>query len=169
MKLSLQLPFGGLLVALAVLSGCGKPQAAGGQKATPAAKVENAVKESDLASIKLTPQAESRLGITTAPVAVRLIAQTRTFAGEVMLPPDRTTSVSAPVGGALTAAGSAPLAVGMYVNKGQALYRLTQFLTPERDLRVQIERDIAAAQTKVDAARVRFNRSVLLLRDKAGS
>ncbi|MGH9765971.1 MAG: efflux RND transporter periplasmic adaptor subunit [Blastocatellia bacterium] len=150
------------------LSGCAKPQAAESQQNLPPAKVENAVKESDLAVIKLSPQAETRLGITTAPVAVEQVAQTRAFAGEITLPPDRTTSMVAPVNGTL-AADSEPLTVGAFVRKGQQIFRLTPFLTPERDLRVQIGRDIAAAETRVEAARVRHNRAEQLLRDRAGS
>jgi RND family efflux transporter MFP subunit len=157
-----------IFIAFAVLSGCAKPQAAEGQQNLPPAKVENAVKESDLAIIKLSPQAETRLGITTAPVTVERVAQTRAFAGEITLPPDRTTSMTAPVNGTL-AANSEPLTVGAFVRKGQPLFRLTPFLTPERDLRVQIERDIASAQTRVEAARVRHNRAEQLLRDRAGS
>ncbi len=150
------------------LSGCAKPQAAESQQGLAPAKVENAVKESDLAMIKLSPQAETRLGITTAPVAVERVAQTRTFAGEITLPPDRVTSMAAPVNGTL-AANSEPLTVGEFVRKGQPIFRLTPFLTPERDLRVQIGRDITAAETRVEAARVRFNRAEQLLRDRAGS
>jgi RND family efflux transporter MFP subunit len=76
--------------------------------------------------------------------------------------------VAAPVNGTLSA-GGAPLVVGAFVRKGQPVYRLTPFLAPERDLRVQLERDVVTAQTKVDAARVRFNRAEQLLRDRAGS
>ncbi|MGH9839411.1 MAG: efflux RND transporter periplasmic adaptor subunit [Blastocatellia bacterium] len=150
------------------LSGCSKPQAANGQKAAPAAKVENAVKESELATVKLSPKAEERLGVATAPVAVDRVAQSRTFAGEVVLPPDRLSSVAAPVGGTLTAISAAP-AVGMLVRKGQAIFRLAPLLPPERDLRVQLERDVTNTQTRVDAARIRFNRAEQLLRDRAGS
>lgn len=157
-----------IIASLVWLSGCGKPQAAESQTNAPAAKVENAVKEADLATIKLSPQAEARLGITTTPVVIERVAQTRTFAGEVTLPPDRTTAVSAPINGTL-AANSASLAVGTFVRKGQPIFRLTPFLAPERDLRVQIERDISAAQTRVDAARVRYNRAEQLLHDRAGS
>ncbi len=123
---------------------------------------------SELATIKLSSQAESRLGITTAPVSVERVAQTRTCAGEIVLPPDRTTSVAAPVNGTL-AVSSLPLSVGMFVHKGQPLYSLTPFLAPERDLRLQIEREIAAAQTRVEAARARYNRAEQLLREKVGS
>ncbi|HKQ75099.1 MAG TPA: efflux RND transporter periplasmic adaptor subunit [Blastocatellia bacterium] len=154
-------------VSLIWLSGCSTPQAAESQKAQPAAKVENAVKESELATVKISPKAEERLGIVTATVAIELVAQTLSFAGEVTLPPDRTISVTAPIGGTLSA--SAPPAVGTFVRQGQALFRLTPMLPPERDLRTQLERDVANAQTRVDAARVRFNRSEQLLRDRAGS
>ena len=149
-------------------SGCAKQQAAESQKAAPPAKVENAVKESDLATLKLTPQAESRLGIATVPVAIERVRRTRTFAGEIVLPPDHTTSVAAPVGGTLSATETS-LAVGNFVRKGQPLFRLVPYLPPERDLRVQLERDIANAQTRVEAARVRYNRAEQLLRDRAGS
>ncbi len=154
------------------LSACSKPQAAEAQKAAPAARVENAVKESELATVRLSPKAEERLGIVTAPVSVERVAQTRTFAGEVVLPPDRTISVAAPVGGMLSA-GEAPPAVGpaagMLVRRGQPLFRLTPLLPPERDLRVQLERDVTNAQTRLEGARIRFRRAEQLLRDRAGS
>jgi membrane fusion protein, heavy metal efflux system len=157
-----------ITVSSTSLSGCAKPEAAEGQKAAPPAKVENAVKESDLAVVRLSPQAETRLGVATATVAVEQVAQIRTFPGEIVLPPDRTTTVTAPVGGTLSAGGT-PLAAGTSVRKGQPLFQLTPYLAPERDLRVQLERDIASAQTRVDAARARFNRAEQLLRDRAGS
>jgi RND family efflux transporter MFP subunit len=150
-----------------LLSGCSKPQAAESQKAAPAAKVENAIKETDLATVKLSPQAEQRLGVTTAPVTIERVAQTRAFAGEITLPPDRTISVSAPAPGTLSS--DAPPAVGMFARKGQAVFRLTPLLAPERDLRLQLERDVDNAQTRARAARVRFNRAEQLLRDRAGS
>ncbi len=158
-----------IISLLAFSFGCAKPQAAETQKAAPAAKVENAVKEPELATIKLSAQAETRLGIETVAIAVQPVAETRSFAGEVVLPPDRTTAIAAPIGGTLSAGGDNSPVVGVFVRKGQSLYRLTPFLSPERDLRLQIERDIAAAQTRVEAARIRFNRAEQLLRDKAGS
>ncbi len=149
------------------LSGCAQPQAAESQKAAPAAKVENAVKESELATVKLSPKAEERLGVMTVPVTKEHVAQTRSFAGEVTLPPDRTISVSSPVGGTLLS--DALPSVGMSVRKGQVLFRLTPLLAPERDLRLQLEREALNARTRVDAARIRFNRAEQLLRDRAGS
>ena len=60
--------------------------AADGGSKTPPATIENAVKEGDLATVKLTPQAEQRLGIATAVVEKRVLPQLRTFAGEIVLP-----------------------------------------------------------------------------------
>jgi RND family efflux transporter MFP subunit len=157
-----------IFIAFAALSGCAKPQAAENQQSSPPAKVENAVKESELATIKLSPQAETRLGIATATVAVEQVAQTREFAGEITLPPDCVTGMAAPAAGLLAADG-APLTVGAFVRKGQTIFRLTPFLSPERDLRLQLERDVTAARTRVEAARVRHNRAEQLLLDKAGS
>ncbi len=161
-----------LSISLVGLTGCVKPQAAETHKTAPPAKVENAIKETELATIKLTPQAEQRLGITVAEAAVQPVAEVRNFAGEVVLPPDRTTNVAAPMGGTLATGSdnsSGVPVVGLFVRKGQTLFRLTPYLAPERDLRLQIERDIAAAQTRVEAARVRLSRAEQLLRDKAGS
>ncbi|MEP7274436.1 MAG: efflux RND transporter periplasmic adaptor subunit [Acidobacteriota bacterium] len=157
-----------VLAALLAWSGCGKSSGTESPKVAPAAKVENAVKEADLAVVKLSPQAEARLGVVTVPVTVEQIAQSRTFAGEIVLPPDHTTSVTAPIGGTL-AATDAPLAVGTFVNNRQVLFRLMPYLAPERDLRVQLERDISNAQTRVEGARERFSRAEQLLRDRAGS
>jgi RND family efflux transporter MFP subunit len=157
-----------ITISASFLSGCTKPQAAESQQDAPPAKVENAIKESDLTMVKLSPQAEARLGIATVPITIGQVRQTRTFAGEIVLPPDHTTSVTAPVGGTLSGSETL-LAVGNFVRKGQPLFRLVPYLPPERDLRIQIERDITNAQTRVDAARVRYNRAEQLLRDRAGS
>lgn len=53
---------------------------------TPPATIQNPVKEGDLATVKLTPQAEQRLGIATAVVVKRALPQLRTFSGEIVLP-----------------------------------------------------------------------------------
>lgn len=157
-----------LLLALSI-SGCARPKAAEAEKKpAPPAKVENAVKETELATIRLSPQAEQRLGITTAAAAIERIAPVREFPGEVVLPADRATLVSAPIGGTLSTEANTP-PIGAFVRKGEILYRLTPYLAPERDLRVQLDREITNAQTRVDAARVRFNRAEQLLADRAGS
>ena len=149
------------------LCGCSNPQAAENHTDDPAAIIENSVKESELATVTLSLKAEERLGVNTEPVAIKSVAQTRTFAGEITLPPDRTISVTAPMSGTLAAV--TPLSVGRLVRNGQAIYSLTPLLSPERDLRVQLERDATNAQTRVDAADIRLKRAEQLLRERAGS
>ncbi len=154
-----------LLATLLALSGCGSSKEAA--KPAAPAKVENAPKEADLATITLTPEAETRLGIQLAPAEITTVTKTRTLAGEVVLPPDSRMVVSAPVAGTLLSTGAAP-AVGRAVRKGEAVLRLQPYVAPERDLRVKIEQEIALAETRVEAARIRLARAEQLVRDKAG-
>ncbi|MDX2033572.1 MAG: efflux RND transporter periplasmic adaptor subunit [Blastocatellia bacterium] len=161
-----------LLLLLVILvfwqAGCGKSPPAAVEKPPAPATVTGAVKEADLATIKLTAEAETRLGIELATVEMRAVAETRTLAGEVVLPPDRAITVAAPISGTIAIEGE-PLAAGSFVRKGQPLYRLTPFLAPERDLRLQLERETTSAATRTEAARVRLRRAEQLLQEKAGS
>jgi cobalt-zinc-cadmium efflux system membrane fusion protein len=152
-----------------VLSGCSRPQAAAKEAQTvPPAVVRNAPAETDLATITLTEAAEQRLGLSLAPASYQRITLTRTYGAEVVLPPDRSTVVTCPMAGILQDGARSP-AAGMPVRKGQSLYRLQPYVAPERDLRLQLERDVAAAETRAASARVRLERAEQLVRDKAGS
>ena len=150
-------------------SACTAQHAAETQKPAPPAKVENPVKEGELATVKLTPEAEARLGIRTAPVEYTGVTRSRTYGGEVVLPPDSVITVSAPVAGTVLAATSAAPSAGMIVKKGQAIYRLLPLLPPERDARTLAEKELADAQARFDTATSKLDRSEQLLRDKAGS
>ena len=169
-KLCFDLRIIALVMLLLSASACTTQKAAEAEKAAPPAKVENGVKEGDLAKVTLTPEAEARLGIAIAPVDYTSVTRTRTFGGEVLLPPDSVMIVSAPVAGTLYAAssGNAP-AAGMMVKKGQSLFRLLPMVPPERDSRTQAEKELTDAQTRFDAAKIRLERAEILLRDKAGS
>lgn len=168
-----------LLLALAVCSGGCVSSAAEEQKSAPPAKVENPQKESDLTTVTLTPEAEQRLGISVAEVAQEGVTQTRTFSGEVVLPPDSTFTVTAPVTGTLQA--KATPNSGMWVKKGQTVFNLLPYVSPaEREQRELTERDaglavsvaageVEAAATKLDAARIRLARAEQLVRDGGGS
>jgi membrane fusion protein, heavy metal efflux system len=173
-----------LLLCLLVFTGCNTPKAAE-TKAPPPATVENAKKETDLATVKLTPEAEKRLGIVTAPIEMRDVARTLELSGEVVMPPGQTYTVAAPLAGTLhspetnLAAADASTTknveavatpvVGAFVRRGQALFRLTPFLSPERDLRVQLEREVATLQERVAGIRQRKERAEMLASEKAGS
>ncbi|MCI0390885.1 MAG: efflux RND transporter periplasmic adaptor subunit [Acidobacteria bacterium] len=157
------------LLSLLSLSACYSPHAAQ-QKPPPPATVENAKKESDLTTIKLTPEAEKRLGISTTVIESRDVPRTLDLSGEVVIPQGQTLIISAPMAGTLQAPadGTTPSA-GIFAQKGQTLFRLSPFLAPERDLRVQLERDVATLSERVAAARLRKERAELLAREKAGS
>lgn len=173
-----------LLLCLLVFTGCNTPKAAE-TKAPPPATVENAKKETDLATVKLTPEAEKRLGIVTAPIEMRDVARTLELSGEVVMPPGQTYTVAAPLAGTLHSpetnlaaadtsttksveAATAPV-VGAFVRQGQVLFRLTPFLSPERDLRVQLEREVATLQERIAGIRQRKERAEMLASEKAGS
>ncbi len=115
-----------------------------------AAKITNPVKEADLATIKLTPEAEKRLAITTAPVERRKVARTRTFGGEAIIQ------------GQTPAAG------------GQSILSVLPSLTATDLIRIaeaQIDADGQVEQAKVthEAAKVAFERAEQLWKTKAGS
>ncbi len=161
------------LISLALLlissAGCVTQSAAETQKPQPPAKVENPVKEGDLTKITLTPEAEARLGIQTAPVEYTAVTRTREYGGEAVLPPDSLITVSSPVAGTILAASGAQPAAGMAVKRGQPIFRLLPLLTPERDARTLAEKELADAQTRLETAKQKLARAEQLLRDKAGS
>ena len=71
-------------------------------KPVPPAKVEGAPKEGDLATVTLTGDAETHLGLVTADVVKKPVPRTTTYAGEVTIPSGRLTAVtplSAPLRG----------------------------------------------------------------------
>ncbi len=137
-------------------------------KAVPAATVANPVKEADLATITLTPDAERRLGIETAVMASRPAAGARQVGGEVLVPPGRIVLMTAPTTGRVEA-GDAALSAGARVKQGQVVLRLTPLAAPTRDLRVTYEAEAAAARARDDAAKQQLDRARQLLRDRAGS
>lgn len=161
-------PCAAVVAMILASSGCAAQKAAESQKPAPPAKVENAVAQGDLATVTLSSEAETRLGIRTAPVEFTNVTRTRTLAGEVVLPPDATIIVSAPMAGTILSAGDLP-AAGSYVKKGQTVFRLLPLLPPERDARALAQKELTDAQTRVDSAKTKLDRAEALLREKAGS
>ncbi len=137
--------------------------------AAPPAKVQNPVKESDLTAIRLTPEAEARLGITVVAMVDRPVSDTKVVAGEVVVPPGMSLDVAAPVAGTVVAAASGALFAGQRVKKGDALLRIVPLLPAERDIRINVDRDLAAATATADAVRQRVARAEQLLADGSGS
>jgi cobalt-zinc-cadmium efflux system membrane fusion protein len=166
------------------------------QKAAPPAKppepahVSQTVKETDLNTIELTPEAEDRLGIETAAVERRAIRRRRMYGGEVVLPTGASITVSAPASGTLEAVseGSVLPEAGAHVSRSQPLFLLRPLLSVERDVLTPAERIAVAqarlqlsqaqvdadgqleqAQTQVDAAQINLDRAERLFKEKAGT
>ena len=161
----------------------------GETKSVAPAKVEALPKESDLASITLTEEADSRLGIELAnPVAMKQLRK-RTFGGEVLLPPGKVIQVPAPVGGKLIDAKGIPFpASGMKVRSGQVLLTLSPLLSPERDVptpaeqvqmvgaratlvaaQVTAQGDMDRSNADLAAARINLDRAQKLFADRVAS
>src|SRR5262245_59606353 len=109
-----------MFCCLILTTGCGSKSQAG-TKPVPQAAVSGAVKETELATIRLTREAETRLGIEVVPAESRSMATYRTLSGEVTLPLGQSQSITVPVAGTLMAVGQIPQ-VGESVQRGQPLY-----------------------------------------------
>jgi hypothetical protein len=143
-----------------LLVGCdgGAPTAPEAGKGAPAAG-EKPVKEADLATLTLTPEAETRLGIMTAAVERRTVERRRTFGGEVVVP---------------LRLDDGPPAAGVNNGSRQSISSILPSLAPTERIRIaeaQIDADGQVEQAKVhlDAAQVALARAEVLLRGKAGS
>jgi membrane fusion protein, heavy metal efflux system len=147
--------------------GCGKKEA----KPAAPAKVEGAVKETELATITLTPEAEKRLGIETATLERKVVAHVRVVGGEVVAPPGRSLAVTAPLPGVVLPPPSGRvLGAGERVQQGQDLFRLAPL--PPADLELQRDRareELAAARARLDQARDAAERTRKLRQIGAGS
>ncbi len=66
-------------------------------------QVSNARPEGSLTTVTLTPEAEVRLGVELATIERRNVQRTRMIGGEVIVPPGRSMTVSAPFAGVVAA------------------------------------------------------------------
>ncbi len=178
-----------LAVIAAGACGCGGAGGKSDVAKTPPAKVAHPVNEADLNTLKLSPEAEQHLGVVTQPVIERKVERTRTYGGEIMLPPGASTIVSAPVNGTLQAPDEHGVPQpGAKVERDQPIFLLLPLLSPERAVltpaerirfaeaknalatsRIDVEGLIQQAQAQVDAAKVSLDRAERLLRDQAGT
>lgn len=144
------------------------------EKPAPPASVAKVLKEDEINVVKLTPEAEQRLGIETAVVERRSIQQSRTYGGEVMVPFGQSVLVAAPLGGELQVTDKGLPRPGARVRKGQPILSLFPLLTPEArttlaGARVDAEGQIKNARTQVEGTRIALQRAKKLLRDDVGS
>ncbi len=151
-----------LCLVAALCVGCGGGDA---PHAQPPATVANPRPEADLATVRLTEDAERRLGVTVAEVAWREVPRTRTVGGEIVAAPGRTAAVAAPVAGTLLApAGGGVPGVGTTVGRSQTVFRLV-VLVGDRSL-ASAEQELLAADARARQARARADRARELLRQQ---
>lgn len=138
------------------------------------AKVGKVLKEEEINELKLTPDAEKRLGIRTGVVEVKPVPRVRTYGGEITIPAGQLSAVAAPLGGTLLAPSTGIPSPGATVRKGQAIIQLLPLLTPEARTtiaaaRVDADGQVNNANTQVEAARIAFDRAKRLFNEQAGS
>ncbi len=139
------------------------------------AKVEGAPKEADLATLTLTPDAETRLGLVTAAAERKAVARTTTYAGEVMIPSGRLTAVTSPFVGTLKGPdGSATPTPGAAVKEGQPVFVLVPILSPESQatmapLLIESEGQVKQATEQLHIAKLSLDRAENLVKTKAAS
>lgn len=151
---------------LLMLAACG---AKAPSARAPAAEVSHPVTEGDLPTVRLSPEAISRLQLQTSQVRSAPVPRTRLVGGEVVVPPGRTVVVTAPVAGEVHFVTSEPLLPGAAVQRGAGLLRLTAIAPTDRDTRARVAREVAAAEANLAALELRVSRNQALIDEGAGS
>jgi membrane fusion protein, heavy metal efflux system len=161
----------GLLAWSGVRSMLQKPEAA---KPVSPATVPTTLKEEGLLTLTLTPDAERRLGIQTAAVVRKPMPRSRTYAGEVTVPPGQTVLVAAPVGGVLRAPAAGVPKAGAILESNVTVFELAPLLSPDARptliaARVDAAGQVQTAQAALEGARITLDRMTKLFREEAGS
>jgi cobalt-zinc-cadmium efflux system membrane fusion protein len=151
-----------------------KPAAAKSEKPQAPATVPKVVKEDELNVVTITPEAEQRLGIAVAPVAVKSVRRVRVYGGEVTIPAGKTILVAAPLNGTLAAPKGGVPAAGARVSAGQPIFDLTPLLTPDAKANLSAsladaDGQVSNAKAQVEAAQVALDRATRVLKQGAGS
>jgi hypothetical protein len=116
------------------------------------------VKEAELTTITLTPEAERRLGLVTTTVDRRKLTRTRLLSGEIAPPASPGMATGAPASH----------------SKGQSVLTILPLLSPAEQLRLaqaQIDADgqVEQALVQLKAARLALRRAEQMQRDKVGT
>jgi len=147
-----------ILGGLILFVSCGK-ETENLQKTSPPAQVENAIEETKLSTVKLTEQAEKRLGVEVFKAEIRSMPASYNIGGEIMVPPGNEAKVAAPVAGTILVkeGGLFPRA-GQFVKKGQEILRLlflplgTELIGAREEVTVKREQ-YEVAQSKAERAK----------------
>ena len=147
----------------------GAPPIPAGQ--TPS-QVTNARPEGSLTTVTLTPEAEVRLGVELATIERRNVQRTRIIGGEVIIPPGRSMTVSAPFPGIVLPPerGDIPLA-GVELTHGAVVLRVqplpadVDVLRLRTDARI-VEDQIKQARQRADHARTMHARGEMSVAER---
>lgn len=137
-------------IALASLCCC---FAADSGKSPPPVQIHAPIKEMDLGTLTLTPEAEKRLGIETMVLERRKLPRTRLFSAEVILP------VAVSRGDSTQLSPSYPMLPALSLAEG---VRIAQ-------LQIDADGQIEQAKVQLDASKAALARAEQMLRDKAGT
>ena len=144
------------------------------EKPVPPATVAKPIKESDLLTLELRPEAEKRLDLRVGVIERKSLPRERVYGGEVMVATGRSVLVAAPLSGVLSSAPKEGTQPGEMVKRGQPILRLRPLLTPDSHAtlsasRVEAEGQVKNAQAQVEATKIARDRARQLLRAEAGS
>jgi cobalt-zinc-cadmium efflux system membrane fusion protein len=173
---ALVLPSGLVVLAGVVASGCQPPSSPASTAPTKAAAPAKSghPKEADLATVELTPEAETRVGLKLATVERKTVPLTITYGGEVMIPPGRLIAVTSPFVGLIKAPEGAGIPVpGITVKEGQPVFVLVPILSPEAraqmaPLLIESEGQVKQATEQLKIAKVTLDRAEELVRNHLG-
>lgn len=149
-------------------------QGAKSEKPVPSAIVAKPIKESELLTIELRPEAEQRLDLQVGIVEQKSLPRERIYGGEVMIGTGRSVLVAAPLSGVLSEIKGEATQPGEFVKRGQPILTLRPLLTPDSRAMLSASRVDADGQVKntlaqVEATKIARDRARRLLRDEAGS
>jgi membrane fusion protein, heavy metal efflux system len=121
--------------------------------------VERPISERELSVVRFTPAAARRLALSRGRVEEVSIAAVRLAGGEVIVPPGRTLSVTAPVSGELQRASKhGAIFPGAVVKSGDVLLTLVPYAPVDRDVRARADRELSASAAQLAAAEARVAR-----------
>lgn len=134
-----------------------------------ASEVTHPIAETALPVVRLSAEAISRLHIETTTVRQGSVPRTRLVGGEVVVPPGRTVTITAPVAGEVHFVAAEPPMPGANVQRGASLLRLTAIAPADRDTRARVAREVSAAEANLAALELRVTRNQTLVDQGAGS
>jgi len=141
------------------------------QAAAEPAPAERSPPTSDeaLGTIRLPVESQRAIGLQCAPAQLVEASEGTVAAGEVIVPPGRELTLSAPTAGRVEARPLALARAGDAVRAGQQLLALIPMATVDRGAKAAADRDLEAARANAELAAARVERTLAMLKAGSGS